>query len=76
MPDLVDHKNLEFSCSNYSYYSHTLVVKPSGSLDKKCRFYLRVVPENNIYSLNKFSLNASNIDCNWYFNNSLENGEI
>lgn len=76
MSEIIDNESLEFSCCNHSYYSHALVVKPSGTLGKKCKFYLRVVPENNIYSLNKFSLNSSNIDSQWYFNNSTENGKI
>lgn len=68
--------DVQFSHKNHSYYSPTLVIKPTGSLGKKCSFYLRVVPESNIYSLHKFSPDINNIDCQWYFKNSEENGKL
>lgn len=72
---MVDN-DLQFSNFNHSYYSPALVVKPTGTLGKKCNFYLRVIPESDIYSFNKFSPNSCNIDCQWYFNSSIENGEL
>lgn len=72
---MVDN-DLKFSNFNHSYYSPALVVKPTGSLGKKCNFYLRVIPESDIYSFNKFSPNTNNIDCQWYFKNSKENGKL
>lgn len=73
---MVDNNDIQFSFDGYSYYTPALVVKPSGSLGNKCKFYLKVVPENNIYSLHKFSPNTNNIDCKWYFNNSTEYGKL
>lgn len=75
-PDLIDNNDMQFSCNGHSYYSHALVVKPSGSLGKKCNVFLKVVPESDIYNLNKFSLNINNIGSQWYFNNSVEKGII
>lgn len=73
---MIDNNDIHFSFDGYSYYSPTLVIKPSGSLGNKCKFCLKVVPENNIYSLLKFSPNTNNIDCKWYFNNSIEHGKL
>jgi len=72
---MVDNNDIQFSYDNHSYYSPVLIVKPAGSLSKKCSFFLRVVPENNIYSLNKFSPTSNNIDCQWYFKFSAFNGK-
>lgn len=67
---------MQYSHESRSYYSPVLVIKPTGSLGKKCSFYLRVVPESNIYSLHKFSMDVNNIDCQWYFNNTIESGKL
>jgi hypothetical protein len=75
IPDLVENE-IQFSYESHSYYSPVLVIKPTGSLGKKCSFYLRVVPESNIYSLHKFSPTINNIDCQWYFNNGVDNSEF
>lgn len=75
IPDLID-SDIKFSFGNSSYYLPTLVVKPTCSLGKKCNFFLRVVPESNIYSLHKFSPNTNNINCQWYFNSSVKNGKL
>lgn len=72
---MVNNDDIQFSFGGQSYYSPVLVVKPNSNLGKKCRFYLRVVPENSIYSVNKFSPTTNNIDSNWYFNNSIESGK-
>lgn len=72
IPDMID-SDIKFSFD--SYYLPTLVVKPSSSLGKKCSFFLRVVPEKNIYNLHKFSPSTNNINYQWYFNNSVENGK-
>lgn len=75
IPDMID-SDIAFSFGNNSYNLPTLVVKPPCSLGKKCSFFLRVVPESNIYSLHKFSPITNNINCQWYFNNSVENGKL
>lgn len=76
IPDIVNNDDIQFSFGGQSYYSPVLVIKPTGSLGKKCSFCLRVVPENNIYDLNKFSPTTNNIDSQWYFNNSVENSKL
>lgn len=75
MPELVDN-DITFYCGGQSYYSPTLIVKPTNSLGKKCCFCLRVVPENNIYNLHIFSPITNNIDYQWYFNSSIKNGKL
>jgi len=76
IPDLIDIDDIKFSCGSQSYYSQVLVIKPTGNLGKKCNFFLKVVPENHIYNLNKFTPSINNIDCQWYFNKSLKSGKI
>lgn len=75
IPDMID-TDIKFSFGNNSYYIPTLEVKPTCSLGKKCSFFLRVVPESNIYSLHKFSPITNNINYQWYFNDSVENGKL
>lgn len=75
IPFMIDN-DVQFSFGSHSYYLPTLIVKPIGTLGKKCCFCLRVVPEKDIYSLHKFSPNTNNINCQWYFNTSVENGNI
>lgn len=72
---MIDNDDIQFSYDGHSYYSPVLVLKPTGNLGKKCCFYLNVVPENNIYSLHKFSPNINNIDSQWYFNNAIDFGK-
>lgn len=66
---MIDNECIQFSCGSHSYYLPALIVRPTGSLGKKCSFYLRVVPESNVYSLHKFSISENNIDNQWYFKN-------
>ncbi|XP_050422991.1 nucleolar protein 6 [Adelges cooleyi] len=67
IPDLINNDDVKFSHSTSSYYSPVLVVKPAGTLGKKCSIHLRVVPENNVYKLQTFSPTINNIDTQWYF---------
>lgn len=68
--------DVQFSFGSHPYYLPALIVKPIGTLGKKCCFYLRVVPEKDVYSLHKFSPTTNNINSQWYFNTSVENGNI
>jgi len=68
--------DVQFSFGSNSYYLPVLIVKPIGTLGKKCCFCLRVVPEKDIYSLHKFSPSTSNINRQWYSNTNLENGNL
>jgi len=70
---MIDNDDVQFSFGSHSYYLPSLIVKPIGTLGKKCCFCLRVVPEKDIYNLNKFSPSTNNINCQWYFNTSVEN---
>lgn len=72
---MVNNDDITFSYESYSYYSPILIIKPTGSLGKKCSFHLNVVPESNIYSLHKFSPNINNICYEWYFNDHLKNSK-
>jgi len=76
IPFMIDNDDLQFSFGSHSYYLPALIVKPIGTLGKKCCFCLRVVPEKDIYSLHKFSPSTNNINCQWYFNTSVENGNF
>lgn len=76
IPFMIDNDDLQFSFGSHSYYSPALIVKPIGTLGKKCCFCLRVVPERDVYSLIKFSPSTNNINCQWYFNTSVKNGNI
>lgn len=76
IPDMVNNDDIQFSYDDHSYYLPALFIKPAGSLGKKCCFYLRVVPENNVYSLHKLSPNINNIDSKWYFDNNVEEGKL